>query len=189
MTDFADVKPSNEPPKSMNEPQLKIPAKKAKKKCCDCQGLKNSKYLSLNFYKQNPSYIYLFSVYIILSVFFVILQLTVLHPNLPWYLVFARGSAVLIYFNTILIILTVLRRIITWFRNLTNGKNISVIDDFIEFHKIMGIWIFILSFIHTLGQCINLCKFSFYYIVKTQCNLNFNHKNEIYLVLLVLSLL
>jgi len=155
LTDFADVKLVEEPPKSVNAPP-KAPAKKPKSKCCDCSGAKNSKYFNVNFYKQNPSYLVVFAAYIILSIFFVILQLTVLHTNIPWYVMFARGAAILIYFNTILIILTVLRRIITWVRNLATGRNLSVIDDFIEFHKFMGVWIFILSFIHTLGQCINL---------------------------------
>lgn len=154
LTDFADVKKIDEPNKKADE----IPAKKPKKKCLDCQGIKNSKYLNFNFYKQNPTYAVVFSLYIILSIFFVILQLTVLHPNIPWYVAFARGAAILIYFNTNLIILVVLRSIITWIRNLLINVKLSVIDDFIQFHKFMGIWICILSFIHTLGQCINLCR-------------------------------
>jgi hypothetical protein len=120
--------------------------------------LKSSRYFSTSFYKNNPSYVACFFIYVILSIFFVLLQTLALYPNIPWYVVFARAAAILIYFNTDLILLTVLRRNVTWFRNTIIGKKLTFIDEFIEFHKFMGIWNFILSWIHSIGQCINLCK-------------------------------
>ena len=122
------------------------------------EGFKSSRYFNKSFYKNNPSYVVCFFIYVALSIFFVLLQTLVLHPNIPWYVVFARSAAILIYFNTDLILLTVLRRNVTWFRNTIIGKKLTFIDEFIEFHKFMGIWNFILSWIHSIGQCINLCK-------------------------------
>ncbi len=159
LTDFEDVKKVEE-----KKPEKASVGEKKKKFCASCspkntlEKLKNSRYLSYNFYKNNPSYLIAFLVYIGLSVLFIILQLTVIHPNIPWYVAFARAAAILIYFNSDLIVICVLRRIVTWFRNTRVGKLMNFFDEFVEFHKAMGILIFILSFIHTLGQCINLCK-------------------------------
>lgn len=122
-----------------------------------CQELKASKYFSMTFYKNNPSYVGCFAVYFGLSLFFVILQMTVLYQNIPWYTSIARGAAILIYFNTNLVVLTVLRKNVTWFRNTEVGKKLTFIDEFIQFHKFMGIVIFVCSWIHTVGQWINLC--------------------------------
>jgi len=101
LTDFEDVKKIEKTEeKKLEKTTL---AEKKKKFCTSCspkntlEKLKNSRYLSYNFYKNNPSY-------------------------------------------------------------LIACKLMNFFDEFVEFHKAMGILIFILSFIHTLGQCINLCK-------------------------------
>ncbi len=120
--------------------------------------LKNSRYFSYSFYKNNPSYLLVFVIWICLSIFFVVIQLTLIHPNIPLYVMFARSAAILIYFYTDLMVICVLRRTVTWLRNTRLGKMLNFIDETLEFHKALGIMVFILSFIHTLGQCINLCK-------------------------------
>ena len=166
LTDFEDVKKeTKEAVKKEEKKAQTTPSKNNKKICASCNpkdtlnNIKNSRYFSFSFYKNNPSYLIAFGVYIALSIFFIIIQVTLIHPNVPWYTTIARAAGILIYFNSDLIVVCVLRRIVTWFRNTRIGKMMNFIDEFVEFHKAMGILIFILSFIHTLGQCINLCKF------------------------------
>jgi hypothetical protein len=68
----------------------------------------------------------------------------------------ARLCGILLSLNSCVIILLAMRRLVTWVRNSFCGKFLPV-DDFIEFHKYLGFYLFILSLIHTIAHCVNLC--------------------------------
>ena len=133
-----------------------------------CTACKDSRFTSVSFYKNNSSFFISILAYILLSIFFVLIQLLVLFPNVYWYVAMARACGILINFNSCLIILLVLRRLSTWVRNTVLGPKFAVLDDFLIFHKFIGILILILSFIHTLGQCINMCKYYSFFILDLQ---------------------
>jgi hypothetical protein len=67
----------------------------------------------------------------------------------------ARLSGILLNFNCSIIILFVLRRFWTPFRNKMINKLFLPIDDFIRFHKIVGRIIIILSIVHSVSHAIN----------------------------------
>lgn len=139
------------------------PKPKPKKKpcCASCSpsAIKKSRFTNLMYYKNNMSFWILILIYVLLSILFVLIQLLVLYPNTPWYVQMARAAGILIDFNSCLVILLVLRRLTSWARNTLLGARISALDDFINFHKVIGIWIGITSLIHTVGQIINMCKY------------------------------
>ena len=118
----------------------------------------NKKYRQVSFYRNNISYFLTIALWIVLQIFFVLLQLLVLHPNINIWLVFARASGILLDFNNSLIILLVLRRLSTTLRNTYIGLKFLVLDESLNFHKFLGFWIFSMAFIHTLFHCINLCN-------------------------------
>ena len=124
-----------------------------------CAACKDSRFTSVSFYKNNSSFFISILAYVLLSIFFILIQLLVLFPNVYWYVAMARACGILINFNSCLIILLVLRRLSTWVRNTVLGPKFAVLDDFLIFHKFIGILILVLSFIHTLGQCINMCTY------------------------------
>jgi len=104
-----------------------------------------SRFLSLSYYKNNAVYFATILVYFLLSILFVLIQLLVFFPTAMWYVQMARAAGILLNFNSCLVITLI-------------GSYFSVFDQFIQFHKMIGVWIFILSFLHTLGQCINACQ-------------------------------
>ncbi len=117
-----------------------------------------SRFLSLSYYKNNAVYFATILVYFLLSILFVLIQLLVFFPTAMWYVQMARAAGILLNFNSCLVIMLVLRRLTSWMRDTLIGSYFSVFDQFIQFHKMIGVWIFILSFLHTLGQCINACQ-------------------------------
>lgn len=120
--------------------------------------LKKRQYTRFSFYRNNISYFITIGIYLLLSIFFVLLQLLVLYPNLNVWLCFARACGILLDFNSVLIILLVLRHCNTWLRNSVIGRNYLVLDESLNFHKIIGFIILILGFVHTIAHAINLCE-------------------------------
>jgi hypothetical protein len=119
--------------------------------------VRHSKYTKLNYYKNNLSFFLTIFVYLLIQVMLVLIQMHIYwNVNLP--LKFARAGGILLNFNSGLIIVLVLRRLVTWVRNSFIGRNYLPVDDFIRFHKFLGIIILLLSIEHTLGHCVNLCK-------------------------------
>ena len=145
-----------------NDDAIKRKKSRKKKKKCDlkstCFHLKN-KYTRFSFYRNNHAYFLTILFYVLIQVFFVLLQLLVLHPNVNVYVKFARAGGILLNFNSCLIILLVLRRTNTLLRNSIIGRHYPVLDEFLKFHKIIGFWILFLSIMHTVAHAINLCKF------------------------------
>ena len=121
------------------------------------KALRNSKYTSLTYYKNNLSFYLTILAYILIQIILVVVQLHIYSDvNLP--LKFARAGGILLSFNSGLIIVLVLRRLVTWVRNSFIGRNYLPVDDFIRFHKFLGILIIMFTIQHTLGHCVNLCK-------------------------------
>ena len=138
----------------------KTKPRKKKKKCdlkSTCFHLKN-KYTRFSFYRNNHAYFLTILFYVLIQVFFVLLQLLVLHPKVNVFVKFARAGGILLNFNSCLIILLVLRRTNTLLRNSIIGRHYPVLDEFLKFHKIIGFWILFLSIMHTVAHAINLCN-------------------------------
>ena len=119
---------------------------------------KKSKYTRLSFYRNNLSFFVLILVYIIVNASLVGIQLH-LYKDFNSALKTARVGGILLNFNCSLIILLVLRRLLTWLRNSVIGTSFLPLDDFIKFHKFIGMFIFVLTILHTIGHLINLCTF------------------------------
>lgn len=143
------------------KPVASKPTKKPFCSSCSLQNLNESQYLSLTFYKNNADFFGVIAVYCLMSLMFVLIQLLVLYPTVPWYVKMARAAGILLNFNSCLVILLVLRRLNSWIRNTVIGSHFSVLDEFIHFHKFIGVLIFILSVIHTIGQSINACELEY----------------------------
>ena len=135
---------------------------KKKRSCCascSVSNLKQSRFISFTYFKNNKSFWILIIIYILLSILFILIQLLVLYPNAEWYVKLARAPGILINYNSCLVILLVLRRLTSWARNTVFGAKVNALDDFIIFHKVIGVWIGILSIVHTIGQVFNMCMF------------------------------
>ncbi len=131
--------------------------------------LTGSKYTTLAYYRNNPLFIVFAIGYLLLSLLFVLIQLLVLYPTAEWSVKMARFGGILLNFNSCLIIMLVLRRVNSWLKLLLKSSHFAFLDDSIEYHKMLGIFIFLLSILHTLGQCINYCKFSSIFCLFLKC--------------------
>lgn len=116
---------------------------------------KSSKYTRLSFYKNHISFFVIIALYALVNVGLGILQF-MLYESSNIAVRIARVGGILLDFNCSLIILLVLRRLITWMRNSVIGRNFLPLDDFIKFHKFIGVYILLLSIVHTLAHCVNL---------------------------------
>ena len=123
---------------------------------------KKSKYKRLSYYRNNMSFFIVILVYILISSALVAIQLYLYKDANPG-LKAARVGGILLNFNCSLIILLVLRRLLTWIRNSAIGTNFLPLDDFIKFHKFIGIFLFVLTVEHTVGHMFNLCKILIFY--------------------------
>lgn len=119
--------------------------------------LKKSKYFTISYYRNNISFFTTIFVYFLIQIVLSIVQYYLyIGSNLA--VRFARVGGILLSFNSSLIILLVLRRLVTWLRNSLLGRNFLPVDNFLKFHKFIGIFIILLSILHTVSHCINLCK-------------------------------
>jgi predicted ferric reductase len=115
------------------------------------------KYLNWSYYKNNFEYFSFIIIYIILLISLSINQLRIYwHVNTA--LKIARVCGILISFNFAFSLVMVLRKTLTFLRTKRLGRKYLPIDDFLNFHKNIGIFIFFLCILHTISHCINLCK-------------------------------
>ena len=121
------------------------------------QFIKKSKFTRCSFYKNNISFFLAIFIFLIIQVVLVIVQMNV-YAKASVYIKLARANGILLDFNSSLIIFLVLRRMITWIRDSKIGRAILPLDDFIMFHKIIGVIILLASIFHTIAHCMNLCK-------------------------------
>lgn len=119
--------------------------------------IKKSKYFTLSYYRNNISFFFTILIYFVIQIILAIIQYFLyIESNLA--VRFARIGGILLNFNSSLIVLLVLRRLVTWLRNSLLGRNFLPVDNFIKFHKFIGIFILFFSILHTVAHCINLCK-------------------------------
>lgn len=120
--------------------------------------IKRSKYFNATFYRNNLAYFMFLLIYLLLQVLLVIIQMIYYVNNNDAILV-ARACGILISFNMCFVLFLISRRLITWLRGTAFGQKCLPCDEFIEFHKLVGVFVLILSLVHTLGHCVNLCEF------------------------------
>jgi hypothetical protein len=120
--------------------------------------IKNSNYTKPSYYRNNISFYVTVFAYFVVQVVLVLIQMHI-YSDVNWAVKMARAGGILLNFNSGLIVLLVLRRLVTWVRNSVIGRNYLPVDHFIKFHKYIGMLILLYSIIHTVGHCINLCKF------------------------------
>ncbi|CAF0745978.1 unnamed protein product [Brachionus calyciflorus] len=139
------------------------------KKCCNCLTLqmkpnflikflkrsKTSKYFTLTYYRNNLSSFITIALYFLINILLAIIQFFV-YSDQNIAVRFARIGGILLDFNSSLIILLVLRRLTTWVRNSLIGRNFLPVDQFIKFHKFIGVFIIFYSILHTVAHCVNL---------------------------------
>lgn len=111
----------------------------------------------MSFYRNNLSFFIICFLYLILQIILAIIQYLIYIDVNPAVKV-ARIGGILLDLNSSLIVLLALRRLTTWIRNSVVGRNYLPMDDVIKFHKFIGIFIVVLSLVHTIGHCVNLCK-------------------------------
>jgi len=116
----------------------------------------NSKYTRCSFYRNNLPFFILIICYLILNVILSVVQCHI-YTEQNKAVIVARVGGILLDFNSAVIILLVMRRLVTWLRNSVFGRFLPT-DDFIKFHKFIGVFILVLSLMHTIAHCVNLCK-------------------------------
>ena len=116
----------------------------------------NSKYFNRIFYRNNLAYFSFIIFYLILQILLIIIQ-TMYYINSNNAILVARAGGVLISFNMAFVLILISRRLITWLRSTKFGQKCLPLDEFIQFHKIIGVFILVLSIFHTIGHLINLC--------------------------------
>ncbi len=136
-----------------------------------CARVKNSRYLKSSYYKNNLAYYLFVLMYVLVLILLVIIQAQV-YKNENVAIQIARGAGILISFNMVLVLILVMRGIITWLRSTNIGRKCLPSDEFLDFHKYIGVAIMVLSIVHTIGHCVNLCQSSFgSYLVLTSLKL------------------
>lgn len=122
-----------------------------------CTNIKSSRFVKCSFYKNNSEYFLFIIIYLIVQILLAILQLW-LYWDVNTALKIARVGGILISFNFAFSLFLVLRKLLTWLRNTTFGQICLPLDDFLDFHKYIGVFILLMSIMHTIGHCFNLCK-------------------------------
>jgi hypothetical protein len=161
----------------LNEEHLKLKVESKQNfmsKICSCfnkkikspkkyyKELKDSKFGQLSFYKNNMPFIIVVTLYFLLQIALVVIQMNIYYDANPA-LKTARFGGILLNFNLSLIMLFVMRRMVSIVRNSFIGRFLPC-DHFLLFHKFLGVWILIWSFEHTIGHCINLYYLSDEYL-------------------------
>ncbi len=119
---------------------------KRRPKCC-----------TLQFYKSNFSFCIFILIYVLIQIGLVI-QRIIQYKDSNAAVIVARIAGVLLDFNMSFIILLILKRCLTWLGTINILRIILPIGDFLAIHKFVGIFILVLSFIHTIAHCVNQCK-------------------------------
>ena len=114
---------------------------------------------SCNLCKSNLSLFIFVWTYFIIQIILVSVQVVYyMKKNANICVLVARAAGILISFNMSFIILLILRRFLTWLASKKFMRTCLPFEHFQNLHKIIGIFILILSFIHTIAHCVNQCK-------------------------------
>jgi hypothetical protein len=128
-----------------------------------CKSVKSSRFVKCSFYRNNSEYFLFIIIYFIVQILLSLLQLW-LYWDVNTALKVARVGGILLSFNFAFSLFLVLRKLLTWLRNTKFGQICLPLDDFLDFHKYIGVFILLMSIMHTIGHCINLCKNYFHFL-------------------------
>jgi hypothetical protein len=120
----------------------------------------NSKYFNSVFYRNNLAFFAFIIFYLILQILLIVIQ-TLYYLNNNNAILVARACGILISFNMGFVLILISRRLNTWLRSSKFGQKCLPLDEFIQFHKLIGVFILILSIAHSVGHFINLCNILF----------------------------
>ena len=115
------------------------------------------KYFSKQYYKSNVSLCIFLLIYNAIQVCLVIMQVFK-YIREPMAIQIARTAGILLDFNMSLTVLLVLKRCLTWIGSVKIFRTCLPLKDFPKIHKVIGIYILLLSLIHTIAHCANVCK-------------------------------
>ena len=118
---------------------------------------KFSKFFDPKFYRANLSLCFFTLVYVLIQIGIIVDRVFRYIDKNPAIIV-ARSAGILLSFNMSLIVLLILKRCLTWVGNIKVLRKILPINDFVTIHKCIGVYILVLSFIHTIAHCVNQCK-------------------------------
>lgn len=118
------------------------------------------KYFKWSHYKNNFEIFSFIIIYVISIISLSIHQLwSYWDVNIP--LKIARVCGILISFNFAFSLVLVLRKTSSLLRNRKFSQTFLPLDNFLSFHKFVGVFIFVLCIVHTISHCVNLCKLLF----------------------------
>ena len=121
------------------------------------------RFFKINFWRNNWSELVAIVLFILVHVA-LITYVLIIRASASVSAKFARVPGMLLNFTCALTILLILKRILTWIRTSHLGRKFSVLDGLLDFHKALGIYITILSFVHSFGHFFNFCKFLLIFI-------------------------
>jgi len=128
------------------------------------RNLKKSNYLQLTYYKNNLPYFICSLLYILVQIMLLIIQYFT-YKSYTASRIVARIGGILLNFNGSFLVLLVLKRLNTWLRNSFLGPFLPM-DNFIQFHKLIGFSLLIWTIVHIIGNCVYLCMFSNFMVLK-----------------------
>ena len=113
--------------------------------------------LTIDYIKDNLSSIIVFILYILvnlaLAIYVIIYRITVTRSHA--FVVVARIGGMLLNFNCALVITLMLKQTILVIRTNSFLRKIIPVDDHIDFHKVVGRFIAVLSIVHTIAHMAN----------------------------------
>lgn len=116
-----------------------------------------------HYFQENLARSIFFIIYcfinVALLVYVVVYRLSVTTTNVPFVIV-ARVNGMLLNFNCALVIVVMLKKSILIIRSISFLRNIIPVDDHIDFHKMIGRFIALLSILHTAGHFMNFAHLS-----------------------------
>ena len=114
-------------------------------------------WLHPSFYKNHPNVTITLLAYLLLNG--MLIAITVVnYADFTANVKCARIGGILIAFNSDIVLLLVMRRFITWLRQLKYLHYILPLDDFLMFHKKIGLIILFWVLWHTIFHLVNQCK-------------------------------
>lgn len=127
-----------------------------------CSKFSQLKYFKYYYYKRNIKSIGYMLIYALIQILLVVIQANTYIKSNSVILV-ARCCGILISFNMAIVVILIFRRLTTLLRGTKFGYKYLPLDELLSFHKFSGVFILVLSLVHTIAHCINLCKFIKYH--------------------------
>ena len=121
--------------------------------------LKLPRYLTKTYLLNNKQHCICVLIYVLVNVALFVTSIRYRTYNMA--VIVARACGMALNFNSVLILLLMLRHSITWLRT-TPMRYILPIDNHVTYHRNVGYTIVVLSLIHTIAHLINIGKLVMY---------------------------